>query len=249
MVCAIDCAVLGCPVVSDSLWPHGLRQAPLSMGTLQARILEWVSIQGIFPTQGSNPSLLHFRQILYQLSLCKRLNIQFKGKELRKVKGKGESLRESCIPDQPVFTEGWQGGGPTIQRTDSVIVKWQTSLTSQQERDFRFWQPLLRPSNHPSEAPGCPTWTWPSQLPAIRIHTGLRRGRSCDWPGESRVLVKPGSANDQGQVWTCSSQTYVLSLRELDRETHRAGWAALRSSEDPSGFKTAMPSWPDWISS
>ena len=114
-------------------------------------------LQGIFPTQGSNPGLLHFRQILYQLSLCKRLNIQFKGKELRKVKGKGESLRESCIPDQPVFTEGWQGGGPTIQRNDSVIVKWQTSLTSQQERDFRFWQPLLRPSNHPSEAPGCPT--------------------------------------------------------------------------------------------
>ena len=32
---------------------------------LQARILEWV---GIFPTQKSNWSLLHFRQILYQLS-------------------------------------------------------------------------------------------------------------------------------------------------------------------------------------
>ena len=67
-------------------------------------------LQGIFPTQGSNPGLMHFRQILYQLSyqgnLCKRLNIQFKGKGLRKVKGKGESLRESCIPDQPAFTEG-----------------------------------------------------------------------------------------------------------------------------------------------
>ena len=41
-------------------------------GILQARILEWVAflflLQGIFPTQGSNPSLLHFRQILYQLS-------------------------------------------------------------------------------------------------------------------------------------------------------------------------------------
>ena len=32
-------------------------------GILQARILEW-----IFPTQGSNPSLPHCRQILYQLS-------------------------------------------------------------------------------------------------------------------------------------------------------------------------------------
>ena len=33
-------------------------------------MLEWVAIpyQGIFPTQGSNPGLLHCRQILYHLS-------------------------------------------------------------------------------------------------------------------------------------------------------------------------------------
>ena len=38
---------------------------------LQARILEWVTIpfsQGIFSTQGSNPGLLHCRQILYSLN-------------------------------------------------------------------------------------------------------------------------------------------------------------------------------------
>ena len=37
----------------------------------QAKILEWVAIsfsRGIFPTHGSNPHLLHCRQILYQLS-------------------------------------------------------------------------------------------------------------------------------------------------------------------------------------
>ena len=37
----------------------------------QAKILEWVAIsfsRGIFPTQGLNPGLLHYRQILYQLS-------------------------------------------------------------------------------------------------------------------------------------------------------------------------------------
>ena len=40
-------------------------------GILQARILEWVAMpssQGIFPTQGSNPGLLHCRWILYHLS-------------------------------------------------------------------------------------------------------------------------------------------------------------------------------------
>ena len=39
--------------------------------TLQARILKWVNrslLPGIFPTQGSNPCLLHCRWILYQLS-------------------------------------------------------------------------------------------------------------------------------------------------------------------------------------
>ena len=39
-------------------------------GILQARILEWVGLsllQGIFPTQGSNPGLSHCRQILFQL--------------------------------------------------------------------------------------------------------------------------------------------------------------------------------------
>ena len=40
-------------------------------GILQARILGWSSLsllQGIFPTQGSNPGLPHCRQILYQMS-------------------------------------------------------------------------------------------------------------------------------------------------------------------------------------
>ena len=53
--------------LSDSLWPHGLYSlwnSPVQnngMGSLSL-------FQGIFPTQGSNPGLLHCRQILYQLS-------------------------------------------------------------------------------------------------------------------------------------------------------------------------------------
>ena len=48
-----------------------VHQASLSMGILQARILEWVAMpssRGILPTQGSNPGLPHCRQILYCLS-------------------------------------------------------------------------------------------------------------------------------------------------------------------------------------
>ena len=53
--------------VSNSLRPHGLyrvRNSPgqnTGMGSLSL-------LQGIFPTQGSNPGLLHCRWILYQLS-------------------------------------------------------------------------------------------------------------------------------------------------------------------------------------
>ena len=46
-------------------------QALLYMGVLQASILEWVAmpyLQGIFPTLGLNPGLLHCRQICYCLS-------------------------------------------------------------------------------------------------------------------------------------------------------------------------------------
>ena len=47
------------------------RQAPLSMGILQARIMQWVAVlllQGIFLSQGLNPGLLHRRWILYHPS-------------------------------------------------------------------------------------------------------------------------------------------------------------------------------------
>ena len=46
-------------------------QAPLSLGILQTRILEWaamLSSKEIFPTQGSNPGLLYCRQIVYFLN-------------------------------------------------------------------------------------------------------------------------------------------------------------------------------------
>ena len=46
-----------CSVMSDSLLPHGLYTG---VGSL--------TLQRIFPTQGSNPGLLHCRRILYQLS-------------------------------------------------------------------------------------------------------------------------------------------------------------------------------------
>ena len=56
------------------------RQALLSMGILQARILEWVAMpssRGIISTQGSNSSLLHCRQILYHCATRKALLLPY----------------------------------------------------------------------------------------------------------------------------------------------------------------------------
>ena len=47
---------------ADSL-PSGQRGKPMNTGVGSLSLL-----QGTFPTQGSNPGLLHYRQILYQLS-------------------------------------------------------------------------------------------------------------------------------------------------------------------------------------
>ena len=60
-------------IVSSSLGPPwtAARQPPLSLGILEARILEWGAIpfsRGFFPTQGLNPGSLRCRQILYHLS-------------------------------------------------------------------------------------------------------------------------------------------------------------------------------------
>ena len=51
----------------DSLRPHGLYSSGNSPGQ-NTGVGSCCLLQGIFPTQGSNPSLLHCRQILYQLS-------------------------------------------------------------------------------------------------------------------------------------------------------------------------------------
>ena len=54
-------------VVSDSLPPHGLHSSWNSPGQ-NTRVGSHSILQEIFPTQGSNPGLLHCRKILYQLS-------------------------------------------------------------------------------------------------------------------------------------------------------------------------------------
>ena len=54
-------------VTSASLLPHWL-YSPWNSSGQNTELGNLSLLQGIFPTQGSNPGLLHCRQILYQLS-------------------------------------------------------------------------------------------------------------------------------------------------------------------------------------
>ena len=54
-------------VLSNSLRPHGL-YSPWNSPGQNTGVGSLSLLQGIFPTQGSNPGLPHCRQILYQLS-------------------------------------------------------------------------------------------------------------------------------------------------------------------------------------
>ena len=71
--------------MSDSLQPLDYSPPGSSIHRiLQARILEWVAIpfsRGIFSTQGSNLSLLHYSKILYHLSYRGNMNWFKIGKE------------------------------------------------------------------------------------------------------------------------------------------------------------------------
>ena len=66
------CVVLSCSVKSDSLQPQGLYPirllCPLHSPGKNTGVGCHSLLQGIFPTQGSNPGLLHCRWILYHVS-------------------------------------------------------------------------------------------------------------------------------------------------------------------------------------
>ena len=71
-VCVCVCVCVSCSLVSDSLWPHELLSArllfPWDSPDKNTRLGCHSLLQGIFPTQGSNPGPLPCRQILYHLS-------------------------------------------------------------------------------------------------------------------------------------------------------------------------------------
>ena len=106
--------------MSDSLWPHGLYSQWNSPGQ-NTGMGSCSLLQGIFPTQESNPGLPHCRQILCQLSYQGSLKVDIGGIYLNLIK--------AIIKDKP---------------TANIIIKgksWKFFITDQ-EQCFLF-QPSL----------------------------------------------------------------------------------------------------------
>ena len=111
-------AVLSRSVVSNSATPKTVaRHASLSMGILQARITGVVChalLQGIFPTQRSNPGLLHCGQILYYLShqgsprILEWVAYPFSRGSSQPRNGTRVSCIAAELPGKPLCIGGWR---------------------------------------------------------------------------------------------------------------------------------------------
>ena len=90
---------VSCSTMSDSLRPHGLQPTmllcPQNSPGKNTGVDSHSILQGIFPTQGLNPGLLHYRQILYGLSyqgsLCLYKGVDF-GRYHRKLSFKCHTM-------------------------------------------------------------------------------------------------------------------------------------------------------------
>ena len=161
--------------MSDSLRPHGLYNSPgqnTGVGSLSL-------LQRIFPTQGSNPGLPHYKQILYQLShkgsprILEWVTYPFSSRSSRP----RNRTRVSCITGR--FCTNWTireahgdslySVGPSIWITfltyclvlslHCSIICWECSLLSRKHRKPEKLPCVLHPCSSPTNWT-LHTWNW-----------------------------------------------------------------------------------------
>ena len=135
--------------MADSLQPHGLKPTrllhPWDSPGKNTGVGYHFLLQGIFPTQGSNPGLLHYRQTLYPLSHQDPSSIPLSGRSTRE--GTGYPLQHSwaslvaqLVKNPPAMPEtwvpylGWEDPLEKEIATHSSILTWRISWTIQLQR-------------------------------------------------------------------------------------------------------------------
>jgi len=83
-------------VVSDSLRPHGL-YGPWNSPGQNTGVGCYALLEGIFPTQGSNPGLLHCRRILNQLSHKGSFRLVIENKKWENHNNDNNSDNNDCV--------------------------------------------------------------------------------------------------------------------------------------------------------
>ena len=117
-------------VVSNSLWAHELYSPWNSLGQ-NTGVSRLSLLQGIFPTQGSNPGLPHCRRILSQLShkgspTCSK--VMFKILQVR--------LQQYMYQELPHVQAGFKKG--TRSRDQIANIRWITQKSKRVSEEHLF---------------------------------------------------------------------------------------------------------------
>ena len=165
--------------MSDSLWPHGL-YSPYTVHGMGSHSL----LKGIFPTLGSNPGLLHCRQILYQLSHKGNLRVlecvvyPFSSRS----SCPRNWTRVSCIAGG-FFTNWAIRAAPA---SESFLMSWLFASDGQNIRASasacHFLLQCMKMKSQSEVAQSCPTLSDPMDcsLPGSSIH-GILQTRVLEW--------------------------------------------------------------------
>ena len=126
----IELELESCSVVSDSLRSHGLH-SPWNSAGQNTGVGSYSLLQGIFPTQVSNPGLLHRRWILYWLShsmnirCCKMARQNVCNKYLLQASKQSHNPTSVegliCWYDYLQFLPQWLGSKPGFMQIDITM--------------------------------------------------------------------------------------------------------------------------------
>ena len=180
-----------CSVVSDSLWPNELLPArllcPWDFPGKNTRVGCHFLLQGIIPTQGSNPGLLHCRQTPYWLSHEGSSEVAIFSP---KPGPTPDPIRSSTGNPQGRQPTGWEHR-PTHQQTGCLKSSWAHNCQLNTSLEITLptnGQKLVPPTRKPAQAlrlASCPR----RQTAGARGTTALQLVK---WKGQSQKVRHSG---------------------------------------------------------